>query len=763
MTSHGPSQGASGARHLVLTGDTYATVEGSVARITYVSEESQYVVARLDVPGKPDPVTIVGTMLSLTPGETLRVHGRWSHHPKYGEQFKVDRYESVVPATIAGIQKYLGSGMIKGIGPVFAKRLVEAFGDDTLTVIEAAPDRLAEVDGIGPIRRQRITTAWADQREIREVMLFLQGHGVSPAYAVKIFKTYGQAAIAMVRENPYRLARDIRGIGFKTADKIAREVGIPADSPLRAAAGILHTLNELTDEGHVYVPDAELLRAAEAMLEIPAAQLPDALAALGADEAVVVEPLADGRAVYLKSLHVSETQLAKRLADFLRAPRGVPSIDMSQALPWVEQKTGLALTEEQRQAVRLAFREKLLVITGGPGTGKTTILQAVIRLLEARKLRMHLASPTGRAAKRLAEVTGHDAGTLHRLLEWNPREGGFQRNARNPLETDFVVVDEVSMIDVLLAHHLVQAIPLTATLLLVGDADQLPSVGPGTVLKDLLAVPGIPAVRLTTIFRQAAQSRIVANAHRVNRGEFPDLTVAAADRTQDFFFLAEEDPPALQGLIVDLAQRRLPGKYGLDPLADIQVLTPMHRGPIGAGQLNAALQAALNPPRNGAAELLRSGRIFRVGDRVLQLRNNYDKGVYNGDLGRIAAIDPSEQSVVVHVDDREVSYDFSDLDELALAYAVTVHKSQGSEYPCVIVPVHTTHYLMLQRNLLYTAITRAKRLLVLVGTKKALAIATKNDATRRRYSRLRERLAGSKAAAPAAQAVLDSPQAPGIG
>lgn len=763
MAAHGLRQGASRPQHLALTADANTTVEGSVARITYVSEETQYVVARLDVPGRLDPVTIVGTVLSLTPGETLRVHGRWSHHPKYGEQFKVDRYESVVPATIAGIQRYLGSGMIKGIGPVFAKRLVEAFGGDTLKVIEEAPGRLAEVEGIGPIRRQRITTAWTEQREIREVMLFLQGHGVSPAYAVKIFKTYGQAAIATVRENPYRLARDIRGIGFKTADKIAREVGIPADSPLRAAAGILHTLNELTDEGHVYVPEAELLRAAEATLEIPAALLPDALAALSADEAVVVESLGDGRAVYLTSLHVSETQLARRLADLLRAPRGVPPLDMTLALPWVEQKTGLALTDEQRQAVRLAFREKLLVITGGPGTGKTTILQAVIRLLEAKNVRMHLASPTGRAAKRLAEVTGHDASTLHRLLEWNPRAGGFQRNARNPLETDVVVVDEASMIDVLLAHHLLQAIPLTATLLLVGDADQLPSVGPGTVLKDVLAAPGIPAVRLATIFRQAAQSRIVSNAHRVNRGEFPDLSVTATDRVQDFFFIAEEDPPKLQDLIVDLAQRRLPGKYGLDPLADIQVLTPMHRGPIGAGQLNAALQAALNPPRNGATELLRGGRIFRVGDRVLQLRNDYDKGVYNGDLGWIAAIETSEQSVVVQVDDREVPYDFGELDELALAYAVTVHKSQGSEYPCVIVPVHTTHYLMLQRNLLYTAITRAKRLLVLVGTKKALAIATKNDATRRRFSRLRERLAVAGAETSNAQAVLDSPQAPEIG
>ena len=742
IRSNAPSADASRGNHLQLRAEPYATLEGAVARITYVSEESQYVVARLDVPGKSDPVTIVGTVLSLTPGEMLRVHGRWSHHAKYGEQFRVERYESIVPATIAGIQKYLGSGMIKGIGPIFAKRLVEAFGEGTLKVIEEAPARLAEVDGIGPIRQQRITTAWAEQREIREVMLFLQGHGVSPAYAVKIFKAYGQAAISTVRENPYRLARDIRGIGFKTADKIARELGIPTDSPLRAAAGILHTLNELTDEGHVYVPETELLRAAEENLEIPAALLPDALSALCADEAVVVEPLPTGRAVYLTALHISETHLARRITDLLRAPRAVPPIDLTQALPWVEQKTGLALTEEQRQAVRLAFQEKLLIITGGPGTGKTTILKAVIRLLAAKMLRVHLASPTGRAAKRLAEVTGHEATTLHRLLEWNPREGGFQRNARHPLETDFVVVDEVSMIDVLLAHHLLQAIPLTATLLLVGDADQLPSVGPGTVLQDLLSVPGIPAIRLTTIFRQAAQSRIVSNAHRVNRGEFPDLSVGAAGQAQDFYFLSEEDPEKLQQLIVDLAHRRLPARYGLDPRADIQVLTPMHRGPIGAGQLNTALQTALNPPRNEEMDLLRGGRIFRVGDRVLQIRNNYDKGVYNGDLGRIAAIDPTEQAVTVQVDEREVSYDFSELDELTLAYAATVHKSQGSEYPAVILPMHTTHYLMLQRNLLYTAITRARRLLVLVGMKKALAIAVKNDATVRRRSRLADRLAG---------------------
>ncbi len=747
MPLHTPAPAAPPAGRLPLgpepsATEPSATLEGAVSRITYVSEESQYVVARLEVPGRPDPVTIVGTLPSLTPGEVLRLHGRWSHHPKYGEQFKVERYEPVVPATVAGIQRYLGSGMIKGIGRGLADRLVTAFGTETLKVIQEAPARLREVDGIGPKRSERIAAAWAEQREIREVMLFLQGHGVSPAYAARIFKTYGQEAIRTVRENPFRLARDIRGIGFKTADRIARELGVPADSPYRAEAGILHTLHEQADEGHVFVPEAELLRAAAEGLEIPAGLLPDALAALAADKAVAVEPLPEGRAVYPAALHAAETQLARRLRELLVAPRHVPSADVTAALAAVEQRTGLRLTEEQRQAVRLAFREKLLILTGGPGTGKTTILKAVIRLLEAQRLRMHLASPTGRAAKRLAEVTGHEAATLHRLLEWSPREGGFQRSSRHPLETDVLIVDEASMIDVVLAHHLVQAIPLTATLLLVGDADQLPSVGPGTVLQDLLRVPAIPSVRLTRIFRQAAQSRIVSNAHRVNRGEFPDLSISAGEPAQDFFFLAEEDPLKLQQLIVDLVQRRLPAKYGFDPLADIQVLTPMHRGPIGAGQLNGTLQAALNPPRPAAPDLLRGGRIFRAGDRVLQIRNNYDKGVFNGDLGRIAAIEPSEQLVTVRIDDRDVPYDYGELDELNLAYAMTVHKSQGSEYPCVVLPVHTTHYTMLQRNLLYTAITRAKRLLVAAGTQKAIAIATRNDAIRRRYSGLAERLVG---------------------
>jgi len=718
----------------------YATLQGTVERITYVNEENQYAVARLDVPGRRDLTTIVGSLPSLTPGETLRLYGVWTHHKKYGEQFQVQRYESVAPATLTGIQKYLGSGLIKGIGPVFARRLVEAFGLDTLRVIEDDPDRLLTVQGIGPLRHQRITSAWAEQKEIRDVMLFLQGHGVSSAYAVKIFKAYGQAAIATVQENPYRLARDIYGIGFKTADKIARELGIPADSPLRAQAGILHVLNELTDDGHVYAPQAVLLREAEKALEIPGANLVEAIASLAAEDLVVLEVGGTEPDVYLKSLHVAETQVARRLHDLLRAPRIGLRIDVEKALAWVEGLTELRLAPQQREAIRMAIQEKVLVITGGPGTGKTTILRCIIQILEKKGVRIHLASPTGRAAKRMSEAAGREAATLHRLLEWSPRQGGFQRNAQKPLETDLVIVDEASMIDLPLMNSLLRAMPLTATLILVGDVDQLPSVGPGTVLKDVLDSGQVPAVRLTEIFRQAEQSRIVRNAHRVNRGEFPDLGRPAAGAASDFHFLREEEPERLQQLILDLASRRLPARLRLDPMEDIQVLTPMNRGVVGAVQLNAALQAALNPGGAGVAEVMRGGRVFRVGDRVMQIRNNYDKEVFNGDIGRITRIDLEEQVAVVTVDGRTVTYDFTELDELVLAYAATVHKSQGSEYAAVILPVHTTHYLMLQRNLLYTAITRAKRLLVLVGTTRALAIAVRNDTILQRCSRLAERL-----------------------
>jgi exodeoxyribonuclease V alpha subunit len=719
----------------------YTTLQGTVERITYVNEETQYVVARLDVPGRRDLATIVGNLPSLTPGETLRLQGTWTTHKKYGDQFQVERYETVAPATLNGIQRYLGSGLIKGIGPIFAKRLVEVFGLDTLRVIEEEPVRLRTVDGIGPRRVQRITAAWAEQKDIREVMLFLQGHGVSSAYAVKIFTAYGQAAIATVKANPYRLARDIYGIGFKTADRIAQNLGVPSDSPLRAQAGIVHVLHELADEGHVYVPDAELLRQAETTLEIPRNLLAEAVADLAREGVVVAEELpGGGRGIYLTPLHVAEEQVARRLSDLLRAPRLPIQIDVEKGLEWVEQVTRLHLAPQQQEAIRMALQHKALVITGGPGTGKTTILRCIIRIMEKKGVRIHLASPTGRAAKRMAEAAGREAMTIHRLLEWSPNAAGFQRNAHRPLETDLVVVDEASMIDIALMNSLLRAIPLMATLVLVGDADQLPSVGPGTVLRDILDSGRVPAVRLTEIFRQAERSRIVRNAHRVNHGEFPDLSRPPRGEESDFHFLPEEEPEGLQQLIVDLAARRLPARYGFDSIEDIQVLTPMHRGVIGAAQLNGALQAALNPGRPGALEVMRGGRVFRVGDRVMQMRNNYEKEIYNGDIGRITRIDPEEQEVVVHADGRSVPYDFSELDELTLAYAATVHKSQGSEYPAVILPIHTTHYPMLQRNLLYTAITRARRLLVLVGTRKALALAVKNDATLRRCSRLAERL-----------------------
>jgi len=728
-------------------------LEGVLERITFISPENGYTVARLTVPGHRDVVTIVGHLATPTPGETLRVRGRWKHHPKHGEQLEVASYESVMPASTLGMKKFLGSGCIKGIGTVFAAKLVDTFGAETFQVIDETPERLTEVHGIGKLRKERIITAWAEQREIRNVVTCLIDYKVSPVFAVRIFKAYGAAAVSIVRDNPYKLATDIRGIGFRTADRLGLANGLSKDSPFRAVAGLLHVLQELTDKGHVYVPESVLLTQAQE-LEIPAAILPAALAELMATDKVVCEEMPGERGVYLKPLHVAETGLARRITEFLRTASHLPPIDSAKALTWVEGKAGLVLTEEQRQAVQLALEQKFMVITGGPGTGKTTILNSLIKILEAKHLRIHLASPTGRAAKRLAEVTGREAMTIHRLLGVSPK-GGFVHNRQHPLETDIVVLDECSMLELPLALHLMHAIPLSASVVLVGDADQLPSVGPGTVLRDLLDFTGVPSLRLTRIFRQAEQSRIITNAHRVNQGQMPHLTPPGPGEKADCFFLAEDDPEKLQELIVDLATRRLPAAYRYDPFTDIQVLTPGHRGPTGVAQLNIALQAALNPHAEGKAELARGKYIFRVGDRVMVIKNRHEAPpAYNGDLGRILTIDHVEQQVHIRIDDREICYEFSNLDELTLAFASTVHKCQGAEFACVVAPLTMSHYMLLQRNLLYTAITRARKHLILVGSPKAIACAVRNNSILRRYSYLTERLLYLKNNPPSEPALL---------
>ncbi|PWB47558.1 MAG: ATP-dependent RecD-like DNA helicase [Candidatus Methylomirabilota bacterium] len=716
---------------------SYDTLQGTLERITYVNEENHYVVARLQVSGRRDLATIVGNLPTVTPGETLKLTGEWVQHTKYGEQFKVEAFETITPATLAGIEKYLGSGLIKGIGPVFARRLVEAFGTDTLRIIEEEPARLLAVDGIGEVRLQRIRAAWEEQKEIREVMIFLQGHGVSSAYAAKIFKAYGKSSIAIVQENPYRLAKDIYGIGFKTADRIAQAIGIEKQSPLRVEAGVIHVLNELADEGHVYYPRDGLTKASAGILEVDEELVTQAVDRLRRDERVICEPAPQGTAVYLAPLHAAEDGVARRLLTLAEGGAPPPDIDIERAILWVEQSNRLHLAAQQQEAIRQALQQKLLVITGGPGTGKTTILRCILQIPDKKHRRMLLCSPTGRAAKRMSEATGREAKTIHRLLEFSPKDGRFKRDQHRPLEADLVIVDEASMIDVVLMNSLLKAIPSAAGLILVGDVDQLPSVGPGAVLRDIMASGLVPVIRLSEIFRQARESQIVVNAHRINGGEMPSCADWEARERSDCYLLVKQEPQEVQTAILELASRGLSGRHRVDPMEELQILTPMQKGPIGAMALNQALQALLNP---SGPELLRAGRLYRRGDRVMQIRNNYDKDVYNGDIGRIVNLDHEDREVTVRFDDRQVSYDFNELDELVLAYAVTVHKSQGSEYPAVIIPVHTTHYVMLQRNLLYTAITRGKRLVVLVGTKKALAIAVKNQKIQQRYTGLVARL-----------------------
>ncbi len=732
-----------------------AVLEGVLERITYANEETGYTVARVDTGrGAGDLLTVVGSLLGAQVGESLRMQGRWGSHPQYGKQFTVENYTTVLPATIQGIRRYLGSGLIKGIGPVMADRITTHFGVDTLDVIETEPKRLVEVPGLGPKRTKMIAAAWEEQKAIKEVMVFLQGVGVSTSIAVRIYKKYADASISVVKNEPYRLAADVWGIGFLTADRIAQAVGIPHDSPERVKAGLQYALSQSTDQGNCYLPQERLIADAVKLLQVDTGLVIDCLAELaGEEEGVVRETLPDPAggdditAVYLVPFHRAELSLAAQLSRLLTTPEDrMPAfrdVAWDKALAWLVDRTGARLAPEQEEAVRLALTRKVAVLTGGPGCGKSFTVRSIVELARAKKAKVVLAAPTGRAAKRLAELTGAEASTVHRLLELKPG-GDAAYDRERPLDADLVVVDEASMLDLLLANKLVKAVPPGAHLLFVGDVDQLPSVGAGEVLRDMLSEDSpIPAVRLTRIFRQAQESGVVTNAHRINSG-VPPLTQGM----KDFFLFVEEETEDAGRVTVDVAAHRIPRKFGLDPRRDVQVLAPMHRGPAGAGNLNGLLQQAITPARPDLPEKRFGGRVFRVGDKVTQIRNNYEKGkngVFNGTVGVVTALDADEQRLTVLTDeDEEIPYDFDELDELAHAYAVTIHRSQGSEYPAVVIPVTTGAWMMLQRNLLYTAVTRAKKLVVLVGSRKALGQAVRTVSAGRRCTALDFRLAGRR-------------------
>ena len=721
-----------------------ADLQGQIERITYTNAENGYTIAKVKVYGRRDLVTVVGNLMSPTPGEILKMKGEWVNHPRYGEQFKLLEYKTQIPASVYGIQKYLGSGLIKGIGPIMAKRIVKRFGKDTLDVIDNSVDKLSEVDGIGKKRVEMIKRAWDEQKEIRQVMLFLQTHGVSGAYAPKIFRHYGSKSIEVVRKNPYRLATDIFGIGFVTADRIAQKLGFAKQSELRAEAGILYVLNQLADEGHVYYPYEPLVEKSREILQVERQVIVKAFATIALEGRIVIEDLnpnilefrENNKAVYLAKFHFSETSIATKLKTLINGPKLIRAIEPDKAIEWAQEQLDITFAAKQIEAVRCAAEDKVLVITGGPGTGKTTIINAILKIFSKLAVEIMLGAPTGRAAKRMSEATAHQSKTIHRLLEYSIQKGGFQRNDANPLKCDLLIIDEASMIDTILMHHLLKAVPRTATLILVGDVNQLPAVGAGNVLKDIISSGAVKVVKLNEIFRQAQESSIIVNAHKINQGILPSLK-SSKQELDDFYFIEQNDPEEVLGIILELTRERIPKRFGFDSIDDIQVLTPMHRGVVGAENLNVELQKALNP---GEDVVARGGRTFRVNDKVMQIRNNYDKEVFNGDIGRIARVDTENQEFTIIFDDRELLYDFPDLDEVVLAYAVSVHKSQGSEYPAVIIPILTQHYLLLQRNLIYTAVTRGKKLVVLVGDRKAMAIGVKNDKTQKRYTYLQHRL-----------------------
>jgi exodeoxyribonuclease V alpha subunit len=720
------------------TGASTEVLAGRVERVVFHNPESGFCVLRVAARGRREPVTIVGHAPLISPGEFVQASGAWATDRTHGVQFRATFLKPAAPTTREGIEKYLASGMLRGIGAVYAKKLVHAFGEGVFDVIENEPGRLRQVPGIGAKRARQIAAGWAGTRAVREIMLFLTEHGVGAARAARIYKTYGAEAVRLISQDPYRLARDIRGIGFRSADQIALRLGIDKTAMIRVRAGVSYALAEAMNDGNCGLPEDELVALAESLIEVPAALIEEALGREIAAGAVVADAIEGRRVVFLAALYRAERDIAARLKALAAGAPAWPAIDADKAIPWVEARTRLTLADSQKAAIRVALGAKVLVITGGPGVGKTTLVNSLLKILLAKRVRALLCAPTGRAAKRLSESTGIAAQTIHRLLEADPAGGGFRRDEEEPLECDLLVVDETSMVDVPLMRALLRAVPDGAALILVGDVDQLPSVGPGQVLSDIIASGAVPVVRLDEVFRQAAESRIVTNAHRINRGEMPDL---AAREGGDFYFVDAADPQDAAKKLVAIVRERIPRRFGLDPVRDIQVLSPMNRGPLGARALNVELQQALNPP--GDVSIERFGMVFGPGDKVMQVENDYDKEVFNGDLGIIARLDREAGEVTVEFDGRPVVYNSGELDELALAYATTIHKSQGSEYPAVVIALATTHYPMLQKNLVYTGVTRGKRLVVLVGQRRALAIAVGGGQAKRRWSKLREWLAAA--------------------
>ena len=711
-------------------------LQGSVERVTFHSEESGFCVLRVKVRGQRDLVTVVGTAAVVTAGEYVECEGGWQNDRQHGLQFRAQQLRVVPPSTLEGIEKYLSSGMVKGIGPHFARKLVRAFGEAVFDVIEQRPERLLELEGIGPKRKERVTEAWAEQKVIREIMVFLQSHGVGTARAVRIYKTYGDQAVERVRENPYRLALDIHGIGFKTADAIAQRLGIPGDALVRAQAGVRHMLQQTSGQGHCAAYRQKLVESTAKMLEVAEPIVETAIEAELSAEDLVQETIEGEIALFLSPLYRSEKGVASHL---IRLRMGGPpwgQIDTGKAIPWVEEQTGLQLSPSQRQAVSLSVNAKVIVITGGPGVGKTTVVNSILTIVRAKGANVRLCAPTGRAAKRLSESTGLEAKTVHRVLEFDPKNMGFKHDQNEPLDADLLVMDEVSMMDIVLMNQLLRAVPDHAAVLLVGDVDQLPSVGPGAVLADIIASNMIPTACLTEIFRQAASSRIIVNAHRINQGLLPERL--QNNEQSDFYFIQGETPEAIHDKLMHVVTQRIPARFGLHPINDVQVLTPMNRGGLGARSLNIDLQARLNS--DGHPRINRFGWTYAPNDKVIQTVNNYDKEVFNGDIGRVTKIDEEEGLISIDFDGRLVAYEVGELDEVSLAYATSVHKSQGSEYPAVVIPLAMQHYMLLERNLLYTAVTRGKKLVVIIGQMKALAMAVKRIGSMRRLTNLQCRL-----------------------